>query len=171
MVNGMDWHRLFRHLASTRGKLARLFPVQALEAVERAVAESELSHGGEIRVAIEASLEPAEIRAGKSPRQRALEVFAALGVWDTEANNGVLIFVLLADRDVEIVADRGFNGRVSAEEWAAVCHTMEEKFRAGQYERGVVDGVLEAGRLLAQHFPPLPGGRDEDELPNRPALL
>ena len=98
-------------------------------------------------------------------------MFAALGVWDTEANNGILIYVLLADRDVEIVADRGFNGRVSAEEWTAVCHTMEEQFRAGHYERGAVEGVLEAGQLLARHFPPLPGGRDEDELPNRPALL
>ena len=167
----MNWKRLFSHLVTTRSKLARLFPVEALTAIERAVAESELSHSGEIRVAIEASLEPAEVLAGKTPRQRALEAFAALGVWDTDANNGILIYVLLADRDVEIVADRGFNGCVSADEWTAVCHTMEEKFRAGQYERGAVDGVLEAGKLLARHFPPLPGGRDEDELPNRPALL
>ena len=107
----------------------------------------------------------------RTPRARALQVFAALGVWDTEANNGILIYVLLADRDVEIVADRGFNGRVSPAEWAAVCNTMEEKFRSGQYERGAVEGVHEAGRLLARHYPPLPGGRDEDELPNRPAVL
>ncbi len=167
----MDWKRLFRHLFSTRRKLARAFPVQALEAIERAVTESELAHSGEIRVAIEAALEPEEIWAGKTPRARALQVFAALGVWDTEANNGILIYVLLADRDVEIVADRGFNGRVSAEEWSAVCNTMEEKFRAGQYERGAVEGVHAAGLLLARHYPPLPGGRDEDELPNRPAVL
>jgi uncharacterized membrane protein len=167
----MDWRRLFRHLFSTRRKLARVFPVQALEAIERTVNESELAHCGEIRFAIEASLEPHEIRAGKTPRQRALEIFAVLGVWDTEANNGILIYVLLADRDVEIVADRGFNGLVSAEEWSAVCNKMEEKFRAGQYERGAVEGVREAGLLLARHYPPLPGGRDEDELPNRPAVL
>lgn len=167
----MDWKRAFRHLFTTRRQLARLFPGQTLEAIERAVTASELTHSGEIRFAIEVDLEPAEIFAGKSPRQRALEVFAALGVWDTDANNGILIFVLLADRDVEIVADRGFNGRVSAEEWTSVCHTMEEQFRAGHYERGAVEGVLEAGKLLARHYPPLPGGRDEDELPNRPALL
>jgi uncharacterized membrane protein len=167
----MNWNRFFTHLFTTRSKLARLFPVEALTAIENAVAQSELTHSGEIRVAIEAGLEPSEVLAGKTPRQRALEAFAALGVWDTDANNGILIYILLADRDVEIVADRGFNGFVSAEEWAAVCHTMEEKFRAGQYERGAVEGVLEAGKLLARHFPPLPGGRDEDELPNRPTLL
>jgi uncharacterized membrane protein len=167
----MAWQRVVRHLFSTRGKLARVFPVQALEAIERAVTESEMSHSGEIRVAIEAGLEPGEIMGGKTPRQRALEVFAALGVWDTEANNGVLIYVLLADRDVEIVADRGLNGRVSEAEWSHVCSTMEERFRAGQYEQAVVEGVREAGELLARHFPSLPGGRDEDELPNRPALL
>jgi len=167
----MDWTRLFRHLFSTRRKLARAFPAQALAAIERAVTASELTHSGEIRFAIEAALEPQEIWTGKTPRHRALEVFAALGVWDTEANNGILIYVQLADRDVEIVADRGFNGRVVAEEWSAVCNTMEEKFRAGQYERGAVDGVHEAGLLLARHFPPSPSGRDEDELPNRPAVL
>lgn len=167
----MDWKRLYTHLVTTRSKLARLFPVEALTAIENAVTQSELSHSGEIRVAIEASLEPAEIFAGKTPRQRALEVFAALGVWDTDANNGILVYILLADRDVEIIADRGFNGLVSAEEWAAVCRTMEAQFRAGQYERGAVEGVLEAGKLLARHYPSLPGGRDEDELPNRPKLL
>lgn len=167
----MDWKRLFRHILTTRGELARLLPVESLTAIERAVSESELTHSGEIRFAIEAALDPSEIAAGKSPRQRALEVFAALGVWDTEANNGVLVYVLYADHDVEIVADRGFNGRVSAEEWAAVCNAMEVRFRAGQYEQGAVGGVLEAGRLIARHFPPLPGGRDQDELPNRPAML
>jgi uncharacterized membrane protein len=167
----MDWKRLFRHVFATRAELARLLPVEALQSIERAVSESELTHSGEIRFAIEVALDPAEIAAGKTPRQRALEVFAALGVWDTEANNGVLIFVLYADHDVEIVADRGYNGRVTTDEWAAVCDAMEVRFRAGQYEQGAVEGVREAGRLMARHYPPLPGGRDQDELPNRPAML
>jgi len=170
-VTNMDWTRLFRHLVSTRRKLARAFPVQALEAIERAVTESELAHSGEIRFAIEAALEPHEIWAGKPPRARALQVFSALGVWDTEANNGILIYVLLADRDVEIIADRGFNERVSHAEWNAVCNTMEDKFRSEQYEQGAIEGVQAAGRLLAREYPPLPGGRDEDELPNRPAII
>ena len=167
----MDWKRGFRHVCYFRCRLRRAFPVQTLAAIERAVDECERGHSGEIRFAIEASLEPVEVWRGTTPRQRALEVFSALGVWDTEANNGVLIYLLLADRDVEIVADRGFNGKVSASEWAAVCQTMEGQLRAGQFEAAAVDGVRAAGHLLARHFPPLPGGRDEDELPNRPAVL
>lgn len=167
----MDWKRLFRHVFATRRKLERAFPVQALEAIGRAIADSERTHSGEIRFAIEAALDPGEVWAGKSPRQRALEVFSALGVWDTEANNGILVYLLLADRDVEIVADRGFNGKVSAAEWSAVCGAMEQNLRAGRFEDAAIDGVREAGRLLARHYPPLPGGRDEDELPNRPAVL
>jgi uncharacterized membrane protein len=171
MVMAMDWSRWFRHVFSTRARLTRAFPVPVLNAIEQSITASELAHSGEIRFAIEGSLEPGEIWAGKTPRQRAMEVFAALGVWDTAANNGILIYVLLADRDVEIVADRGFNERVSHAEWNAVCNTMEEKFRAVQYEQGAIEGVQAAGRLLAREYPPLPGGRDEDELPNRPAVI
>jgi uncharacterized membrane protein len=167
----MDWRRLFRHALATRSSLARAFPAQAFAAIERAIAESERTHTGEIRFAIEGALEPGEVWAGETPRQRALEVFSALRVWDTEANNGVLIYLLLADRDVEIVADRGLNGKVSAGEWTVVCNAMEDRLRAGQFEAAVIEGVRAAGQLLARHFPPLPGGRDEDELPNRPAVL
>ena len=167
----MDWKRLFRHAFVHRGKLHDAFPAQTLEAIERAITESEATHGAEIRFAIEAALEPAEIWAGKTPRQRAMEVFSALGVWDTEANNGMLIYLLLVDRDVEIVADRGYNGKVSAAEWSGVCDAMERDLREGKYEAAAIDGVREASRLLARHFPPVPGGRDDDELPNRPAVL
>jgi uncharacterized membrane protein len=167
----MDWGRWFRHLFATRGALRRAFTEEALDAIERAVDESEQRHSGEIRVAIEGALEPGEVWSGKTPRQRALEVFAALGVWDTEANNGVLIYVLLADRDVEIVADRGFNGRVPDSEWQAACADMEREFRAGRFREGGVVGVEDVGRIIARHFPQLPGQRDEDELPNRPRLL
>ena len=167
----MDWKRWFRHVFATRGALRRAFTEQALDAIERAVDASEQLHSGEIRVAIEGALEPGDVWQGKTPRERALEVFAALGVWDTEANNGVLIYVLLADRDVEIVADRGFNGRVAASEWQAACEDMEREFRAGRYLEGAVVGVEDVGKIIARHFPQLPGQRDEDELPNRPKLL
>ena len=167
----MDWSRWFRHVFATRRSAVRAFPPEALGAIEAAVDASERLHSGEIRVAIEGSLEPGEIAAGKSPRARALEVFAALGVWDTEANNGVLVYVLLADRDVEIVADRGFNGRVTAAQWAAVCEDMEREFRAGRFASGVIVGVEDVGRIIGAHYPQRPGQRDEDELPNRPTLL
>ena len=167
----MDWRRLFRHVFSTRRSHLRAFPISTLDAIEAAITASEKLHSAEIRFAIEGSLEPHEIWRAKSPRVRALEVFAALGVWDTEANNGVLIYVLLADKDVEIVADRGYNRRVTTNEWSDICHAMERLFRAGDYEAGALEGVRRVGDILATHFPPLPGGRDEDELPNRPAVL
>jgi uncharacterized membrane protein len=167
----MDWKRWFRHVLFPRRRLGLAFPGSALAAVERAIDASEREHSGEIRFAIEAALEPGEVSAGKTPRQRALEVFAMLGVWDTEANNGVLIYLLFADRDVEIVADRGFNGKVSTAEWSTICDAMERALHAGRFETAAVEGVRAAGALLARHFPPLPGGRDEDELPNRPAVL
>jgi uncharacterized membrane protein len=98
-------------------------------------------------------------------------VFAALGVWDTEVNNGVLVYVLLADHDVEVVADRAFNERVGADQWTAICHDMEEHFRAGRFQQGAVAGVRAVGGIITTHYPRRPGSRDRDELPNRPALL
>ncbi len=167
----MDWKRWFRHLFATRAALRRAFPPGTLTSIETAIAESERHHSGEIRVAIEAGLDPHHVRRGHSPRERALEVFAHLAVWDTDANNGVLVYVLLADRDVEIVADRGYNGRVSAEEWGSVCKAMESSFRAGRFEQGTLEGIARVSDLVAVHFPAGPGARNPDELPNRPALL
>jgi uncharacterized membrane protein len=167
----MDWSRWLRHTFSTHAAVRRAFPPEALGAIEAAVGASERLHSGEIRVAIEGALEPVEVARGKTPRERALEVFAALGVWDTEANNGVLVYVLLADRDVEIVADRGFNGRVSAAEWTAVCEDMQREFRAGRHAAGMVAGIENVGRIIGAHYPQRPGQRDENELPNRPTLL
>jgi uncharacterized membrane protein len=167
----MDWRRWFRHLFSTRADLRRAFPPSTLGAIEAAITETERTHSGEVRFAIEASLEPGEIWRGRTPRERALRVFAALGAWDTEANNGVLIYVLLADRDVEIVADRGFNGKVPAEQWSAICEAMDERFRAGDFEGGAVECVRRVGDVVARHFPVAPGERNPNELPNRPTLL
>jgi len=167
----MDWKRWFRHVFSTRSSLLRAFPDSTLSAIEAAVTQTEQMHSGEVRFAIEAALEPARVWRGDTPRQRALEVFAALGVWDTAANNGVLIYVLLADRDVEIVADRGYNGRVGLDEWRAICEAMDARFRAGDYESGAVECVRRVGEIVARHFPVQPGDRNPNELPNRPTLL
>ena len=167
----MDFKRLFRHLFATRAGLLRRFPPATLSAIEAAIAASERAHSGEVRVAIEASLDPAKLRRSRGPRDRAIEVFARLAVWDTEANNGVLIYVLLADRDVEIVADRGYNGRVSAGEWRAVCHAIESNFRADRFEQGMLEGIARVTELVAAHFPAGPDARNPNELPNRPAIL
>jgi uncharacterized membrane protein len=167
----MRMRRWLRHLTVTRAHLDRAFDARALAAIESAVAECEQRHSGQIRVAIEAGLDPAAVWRGHSPRDRALGLFASLGVWDTEANNGVLIYVLLADRVVEIVADRGYNGRVEGEEWLAVCRSMEARFREGRFEDGMQDGIRRVGEIMAGHFPSEPGSERRNELPDRPVLL
>lgn len=165
----MSLKRTLRHMFATILGTHRRFPPTTLQAIEQAIRETETRHSGEIRFAIETALDGRPLLAGMSPRQRALELFAGLRVWDTELDNGVLIYLLLADRDVEIVADRGFNGRVSAAEWETVCVEMERHFVAGEFEAGAVAGVRRAGELIARHFPARPG--DRNELPDQPVLV
>ncbi|HXQ30990.1 MAG TPA: TPM domain-containing protein [Steroidobacteraceae bacterium] len=161
--------RLLRHLVETRLVTRRRFPPAVLDRIEAAVAAAETTHAGELRVVIETDLDAWSILAGRTPRQRAIEVFAGFHVWDTELNNGVLLYVLCADRDVEIVCDRGFNGLVTAEEWRGVCQAMETEFRAGRWQEGALAGIAAAGTLMARHYPA--SGRSGNELPDRPALL
>jgi uncharacterized membrane protein YgcG len=156
-----------RHLFLPDWSLRRAFDAATLQAIEQTIADSERGHGGEIRFAVEASTGPLDLMRGVTPRQQALLAFARLGVWDTEANNGVLIYVSWADRDVEIVADRGFNGRVSDQEWSEVCRRMEQSFARGAARQAVVEGIQAVGALIARHFPT----GDRDELPNRPVML
>ena len=165
--------RLIRHAVATHWRTRRLFPVATLDAIEKAIARAERTHAGEIRFAIETGLAPLHIINGTAPRARALEVFAHLRVWDTEHNNGVLLYVQVADRVVEIVADRGFEGRVSPADWAAVCRLMEEHFRAGRFEAGSIAGVDAIGSLLTRHFPPnlKAVSQSHNQLPDQPTLL
>lgn len=154
----------------------RHFPAAVLEGISEAVAQSETRHRGEIRFAVEPVLPPFEVLAGKTGAERAVEVFSSLRVWDTEENSGVLLYVLLADRDVEIVADRGIHRRVGKEGWEAICHLMEGHFREGRFLEGAVAGIEAVGTLLELHFPPTRAGAPENrpdlnELPDAPALL
>ena len=168
----MQFARLIRHATATHWRTRMLFPTATLDAIEQAIKRAELTHAGEIRFAIETALTPKHILNDVTPRAHALEVFSHLRVWDTESNNGVLIYVQLADRNVEIVADRGFQGRVSPAEWEAVCHLMEEHFRAGRFQVGAIAGVDAIGNLLARHFPQGAGkGPQANQLPDRPTLL
>jgi uncharacterized membrane protein len=165
----MQLLRAMKHLVMPGWLARRRFGAAGLAEIERAIREAEATHAGEIRFAVEASLDLPELLREETPRERALEVFGQLGVWDTVANNGVLIYVLMADRDVEIVADRGIAAHVSHAEWEHVCRAMEARFRAGDFTGGAVAGVNAAGKLLARHFPRQ--GGDADELPNQPVLL
>jgi uncharacterized membrane protein len=160
---------MLRHFATTQWGLRRRFSQGVLADVEMAIREVESRHAGEIRFAVERGLELPALLRGVTPRQRALQIFGQLGVWDTEANNGVLIYVVLADRDVEILADRGISKVVPQSDWEMVCREMEQHYRAGRFAEGSIAGVRGVGRLLERHFP---GGRaDADELPNQPVLL
>jgi uncharacterized membrane protein len=165
--------RLLRHVVATHWRTRMLFPASTLDAIEETIGRAERTHGGEIRFAIETSLTPLHVLADLTPRARALEVFAQLRVWDTEANNGVLIYVQLADHSVEIVADRGVARRVGQPEWEGVCRMMEEHFRAGRFKIGSIAGVDAVGALLARHFPAqaLRQSAADNELPDRPTLL
>jgi uncharacterized membrane protein len=161
--------RLLRHLLETHWAMRRRFTPAVLDRIEAAVRAAEATHRGELRVVIETDLDAWSILSGKPPRARALEVFALHGVWDTAENNGILLYVLFADRDVEIVADRGYTGSVTPQEWEAVCRAMEAEFRAARWEHGVIAGIEQASKLAARHFPVRPG--DVNELPNRPVLM
>jgi hypothetical protein len=161
--------RLFRHVLTTRWSTRRHFPPPVRDAIEQAISECETRHGGEIRFIVETALDLPELWRGLSPRQRALQLFGQFGVWNTEHNNGVLIYVLMADHDVEIVADRGIALRVPQAEWGAVCRQMEQHYRAGRFLEGSVVGILGVGALLGRHFPGTTGSGSE--LPDQPVLL
>jgi uncharacterized membrane protein len=161
--------RTLRHLLALPGTVARAFPGNAFSRIEQAIREGEKRHGGEIRFAVEAALDPAQIWRGVTARERSIAVFSELGVWDTERNNGVLLYLLLAERDVEIVADRGFNGKVSAEEWESVCRRMEGMLRDGRAADAVIAGIEALTQVLGRHFPPQTA--DRNELPDAPARV
>ena len=163
------FERLFRHLATTAARTRVLFSPSVLSQIESAVGEAEAQHSGEIRFVVETALPLLALWHRVTPRARALQLFAQLHIWDTHANNGVLIYVLRADRAVEIVADRGISARVSEAEWQAVCREVEQHYRAGNYALGSSVAVAGVARLLGEHFPP--GGSGINELPNRPMLL
>jgi uncharacterized membrane protein len=161
--------RIARHLMVTKWMVNSAFPRDTLIAIERAIKESEATHRGEIRFVVEGTLDIAPLLRGQTARERAVDVFSHLRIWDTERNNGVLIYLLLSDRDVEIVADRGIDAKVGAQEWERICRKMEAAFRQANYEGGVVGGIQEVTRHLAEHFPPI--GGDRNELPDKPVVL
>jgi len=165
----MGIRRIGRHLLLNRGRVRRAFSPEALANIERAIKAGEATHTGQVRFAVEGALDGAPLFRDQSARARALDVFARLRVWDTAHNNGVLIYLLLADRDVEIIADRGIDTRVGHARWEAICRAMEAEFRAGRFEDGVLKGIAEVSALLAAHFPA--DGAHRNEMPDKPVVL
>jgi uncharacterized membrane protein len=165
----MNIKRVVKHLLLTEWKVNRAFPRGALIAIEQAIHASETAHDGEIRFAVEGALNGTPLFRGQSARERAIEVFSQLRVWDTEHNNGVLIYLLLADRDVEIVADRGIHAKVGTQEWERICRMMEGAFKQANYEEGVVSGIRAVTQHLIRYFPASDGERNE--LLDKPVVL
>ena len=161
-----DIARSLRHLFA--GTAARAYPDPVLARIGEAIAAGERLHGGEVVFAVEAALPVAEAWRGTSARARADAVFARLRVWDTADNNGVLLYLLLADHAIEIVADRGLRG-VEVAEWEAICEAVRARLGDGAHEAAVVEGVDRLSALLAAHFPADGAGRDE--LPDHPVRL
>jgi len=161
--------RVFRHLVISPLALKKRFPKTVMRRIEQAIADSEQTHLGEIRFAVELNLPLLDILGKKSGQQRAVEVFSQLRVWDTEQNNGVLIYLLLADHDFEILADRGIHQYIGAHGWSHISHEMEVLFKQGQFEAGVLHGITQISRLLAQQYPA--SAQNDNELPNAPVII
>ncbi len=166
----MDWFRTFRNQRLDTGDAKRLLGDGAIERIQQRVAASERHHSGEIRVCVEAGLPVSYVERDAPPRERAVMMFSKLRVWDTEYNNGVLIYLLLAEHAIEIVADRGLARHVDAAEWQRITATMSAAFKAGQFEDGLNQAIAAVDALLVKHYPLAPGETNPNELPDAPHL-
>jgi uncharacterized membrane protein len=171
MIPRISLRRMLRHLASSPVTLRRALPAAARKRIAQAIHQAEAGHQGEIRFAIEAALPWSYLRRNAPPRERALMVFSKLRVWDTEHNNGVLLYVNLADRAVEIIADRGIAAKVPRAIWQAICHAARDQFRQSRIEAGAIGAIEAIGSVLAEHFPLAPGESRGNELPDEPVIL
>ena len=165
----MNLLRLLKHVTTPEWAARRGFTKEALARIEKAVRASEQEHHGELRFAVEGPLSLPYLIHDRKPRLRAEDVFSQLRVWDTEHNGGVLIYVQLVDRRIEIVADRGIAAKVAQGEWDAICRAMEKAFGEGRFAEGALEAIERITALLARHFPPR--GRNRNELPDRPVVL
>ena len=161
--------RIGRHLLHHNWWLRRYFPRGVLASIEQAIKAGEATHAGQVRFVVEGALDGGPLFRNQPARERALDIFSQLRIWDTHHNNGVLIYLLLADRNVEIVADRGIDAKVGAAGWEKICRAMEVDFQAGNFERGVIKGIEAVSREMAKHFPAKGGG--QNELPDAPVVI
>jgi uncharacterized membrane protein len=161
--------RIGKHLLEHHWRVRRIFPQRVLDAIEQAIKAGEATHAGQVRFVVEGALDGAPLFRGQSARERALDVFSQLRIWDTAHNNGVLIYLLLADRQVEIIADRGIDAKVGAAGWAKICADMETDYGAGKFGTGSVRGVEAVSRELARFYPAQ--GKGPNELPDAPVVM
>jgi uncharacterized membrane protein len=160
--------RLLRHRWFDESDTRRALAPQALERIQQRIAASERAHTGEIRVCVEAGLPLSYLWRGASARERAVSMFGKLRVWDTEANNGVLIYLLLAEHQIEIVADRGIARHAPPGHWESMVDVMRQEFRGGRFEPGVMQAIGAVEALMLQHYPRAEGQANPNELPDKP---
>jgi uncharacterized membrane protein len=161
--------RISKHLVEHRWRVRRAFPKEALDLIEQAIKAGEATHAGQVRFVVEGALDGMPLFKGQPARERALDIFSHLRIWDTAHNNGVLIYLLLADRDVEIVADRGIDAKVGAAGWQKISAAMEADFRGGNFSGGVIKGIAAVSQQLATYFPKQ--GAGPNELPDAPVVM
>jgi uncharacterized membrane protein len=165
----MGIRRIGKHLLEHNWRAKRIFPPRALATIEQAIKAGEATHSGQVRFVVEGALDGKPLFRDQPARERALDLFSQLRIWDTARNNGVLIYLLLADRQVEIIADRGIDAKVGREGWEKICKAMESDFKAGNFAGGVVRGIEVVSKQLAAHFPKHGGGKNE--LPDAPVVM
>ena len=166
----MGIKRIGKHLLEHRWRARRVFPKRTLAEIERAIKAGEATHSGQVRFAVEGALDGKPLFKDQTARERALDIFSHLRVWDTAHNNGVLVYLLLADHKVEIVADRGIDAKVGAAGWQNIVGAMEAEFRTGNFLAGAIEGIEAVSRQLAAHFPKQ-GNKGPNELPDAPVVL
>ena len=169
----MKLTRILKHLVTGSWHAKQLFPKATMNQIEHAIHQAERGHRGEICFVVLPALSWLETARGVSPRERAMRAFSDLMVWDTEENTGVLVFLLLADRDLEIIADRGIHSRVNEAVWQQICHQVENKFKLGEFEAGVLLAIEKIGAVLATHFPAQKEARQRagNQLSDKPTIL
>lgn len=174
MAQARNWRRilgrLWRHRWLDESDTRKAVPPELLERLAQRVAASERRHSGEIRIYVEAGLPTSYLLRDATPRERALAIFSKLRVWDTEYNNGVLIYLLLAEHAIEIVADRGLSSRADHGEWQHIVDRMGSAFHEGRFEEGLTQALEEVSALLVSHFPLPQGEANPNELPDQPVV-
>lgn len=157
--------RLWQNLTTGRWHVRRLLAPTGAAAITEAVRVTERTTSAQIKVVVEAALDVAPLFRGQTARERSLEVFGLERVWDTSANNGILLYLLVAERDAEIVADRGFNGVVAPEEWSDLCNALTREIASTGFVPAIVQAVERIGTIATRTFPVTESGNElRDEL-------
>lgn len=163
------FRRILKNILFPTWKIRKFFPKKSIENIELVIKDSEKRHNGEVVFVVEAKLPLFLVLKNISPRERAIELFSRFRVWDTEHNSGVLIYLLLSEKQIEIVADRGITKKIPQIEWDAILERMRNHFQKGLFEKGVILGIAEITDLLATHFP---SSKDKpNELSDKPIII